>query len=76
MCSATPPAQVWRRWHRKISVNQKRYAVCSALAASALPALVMARGHRIEQVRCHPLQGSSCSCFVPTLDPVRFGTGT
>lgn len=45
------PNKVWRRWHRKINLNQKRYAVASALAASALPSLVMARGHRIEQVR-------------------------
>lgn len=45
------PTKVWRRWHRKINLNQKRYAVASALAASALPSLVMARGHRIEQVR-------------------------
>ncbi|PNH04532.1 60S ribosomal protein L4-2 [Tetrabaena socialis] len=49
------PTKVWRRWHRKININQKRYAVCSALAASALPALVMARGHRIEQVAEVPL---------------------
>ena len=40
---------MWRRWHRKVNINQKRYAVASALAASALPSLVMARGHRIEQ---------------------------
>lgn len=45
------PSKTWRRWHRKININQKRYAVVSALAASAIPALVMARGHRIEQVR-------------------------
>lgn len=44
------PTTVWRRWHRKININQRRYAVASALAASALPSLVMARGHRIEQV--------------------------
>ena len=45
------PTKVWRRWHRKVNINQKRYAVVSALAASALPSLVMARGHRIEQAR-------------------------
>jgi large subunit ribosomal protein L4e len=45
------PTKVWRRWHRKININQKRYAVVSALAASALPSLVLAHGHRIEQVR-------------------------
>lgn len=49
------PTKIWRRWHRKISVNQRRYAVSSALAASALPSLVMARGHRIESVPELPL---------------------
>jgi ribosomal protein L4 len=49
------PTKTWRRWHRKININQKRYAVASALAASAVPALVMARGHRIEQVPEVPL---------------------
>ncbi len=44
------PTKVWRKWHRKININQKRYAVVSALAASALPSLVLAHGHRIEQV--------------------------
>merc|ERR1712054_435091 len=44
------PTKTWRKWHRKINVNQRRYAVCSALAASALPSLVMARGHKISQV--------------------------
>jgi large subunit ribosomal protein L4e len=42
--------KTWRKWHRKINVNQRRYATASALAASALPALVAARGHRIENV--------------------------
>mmetsp|Transcript_298 Transcript_298/g.347 ORF Transcript_298/g.347 Transcript_298/m.347 type:complete len:143 (-) Transcript_298:7-435(-) len=41
------PTKTWRKWHRKINLNQRRYAVCSALAASAIPALVMAPGHRI-----------------------------
>lgn len=49
------PNKVWRRWHRKINVNQRRYAVASALAASAVPSLVMARGHRIDQVPEFPL---------------------
>lgn len=49
------PTRTWRRWHRKINVNQKRYATISALAASALPALVMARGHHVEQVDEVPL---------------------
>jgi len=49
------PTKIWRKWHKKVNQNQKRYAVVSALAASALPALVMARGHRIEQVPEVPL---------------------
>jgi len=49
------PTKTWRRWHRKISVNQKRYALASALSASALPSLVLARGHRIENVPEVPL---------------------
>jgi large subunit ribosomal protein L4e len=49
------PNKVWRTWHRKINITQKRHAVASALAASALPSLVMARGHRIEQVPEVPL---------------------
>jgi large subunit ribosomal protein L4e len=49
------PTKTWRRWHRKINVNQKRYALASALAASAVPALVMARGHRVDQVPELPL---------------------
>jgi len=49
------PTKVWRRWHRKVNLNQKRLAVTSALAASALPALVMARGHSINNVPEIPL---------------------
>ena len=49
------PTKIWRRWHKKISVNQRRYAVSSALAATAVPALVMARGHRIENTPELPL---------------------
>jgi large subunit ribosomal protein L4e len=49
------PTKVWRKWHRKINQNQRRFALVSALAASALPALVMARGHRIEEVPEIPL---------------------
>jgi len=49
------PTKIWRRWHRKINVNQKRVAVASALAASALPALVMARGHKIDSIPEIPL---------------------
>ena len=49
------PTKTWRKWHRKINVNQRRYATASSLAASAIPALVMARGHRVEGVPELPL---------------------
>jgi len=49
------PTKIWRKWHKKISVNQRRYAVSSALAATAVSALVFARGHRIESVPELPL---------------------
>ncbi|XP_022169293.1 60S ribosomal protein L4-B, partial [Myzus persicae] len=39
------PTRVWRRWHRKINVTQKRYATVSAIAASGVPALVMSKGN-------------------------------
>jgi len=44
------PTKVYRRWHRKIAKGQRRYAVCSAVAATAVPSLVLARGHRIMQL--------------------------
>merc|ERR1711976_1072697 len=49
------PTKTWRKWHRKINTTQKRYAVASALAATAVPALVMARGHRVDDVPEIPL---------------------
>jgi len=49
------PTKTWRRWHRKINTTQKRYAVASAVAATAVPALIVARGHRIEEVPEIPL---------------------
>jgi len=49
------PTKTWRRWHRKVNVTQKRHAAASAIAASALPALVMARGHRVDEVPELPL---------------------
>ena len=38
-----------------MNLKQKRYAVCSALAASAVPSLLMARGHAVESVPEVPL---------------------
>jgi len=47
--------KVWRRWNIKVSSDQKRYATCSALAASAVAPLLMARGHRISSIAEVPL---------------------
>jgi len=43
------PLKTWRRWHRKINLTQKRHAVASALASSAVTPLVLARGHRVKK---------------------------
>eukprot|EP00405_Crypthecodinium_cohnii_P018539 CAMPEP_0206483152 /NCGR_PEP_ID=MMETSP0324_2-20121206/39262_1 /ASSEMBLY_ACC=CAM_ASM_000836 /TAXON_ID=2866 /ORGANISM="Crypthecodinium cohnii, Strain Seligo" /LENGTH=392 /DNA_ID=CAMNT_0053961161 /DNA_START=113 /DNA_END=1291 /DNA_ORIENTATION=+ len=44
------PTRTWRRWHRRVNSTMKRHAVASALAASSLVPLVMARGHRVSKV--------------------------
>jgi len=49
------PLKIWRKWQRKVNLNQKRNAVCSALAAAACAPLVQARGHRIDSVPELPL---------------------
>jgi len=49
------PLKVWRKWHRKINLKQRRYALVSAIAASGVPSLVMAKGHSIETVPEIPL---------------------
>lgn len=49
------PTKTWRRWHRKTNVTQKRHALAAAIAATGVPALVMARGHNIEEVPELPL---------------------
>merc|ERR1712121_128287 len=49
------PTKTYRRWHRKVNVAQKRYAIASAIAATGVPALVMAKGHRVDHVAELPL---------------------
>jgi len=49
------PTKTWRRWHRRVNVAQKRYAMCSAIAATGVPALVMAKGHQIGGINEVPL---------------------
>jgi large subunit ribosomal protein L4e len=49
------PTKTWRRWHRKVNIKQRQYAIVSAIAASGIPSLVMAKGHRIEETPEVPL---------------------
>ncbi|BAO40899.1 60S ribosomal protein L4-B [Kluyveromyces marxianus] len=49
------PTKTWRKWNVKVNQNEKRYATASAIAASAVPSLVLARGHRVEKVPSIPL---------------------
>jgi large subunit ribosomal protein L4e len=53
------PNKIWRKWHRMTNTNERRLAICAALAASAVPALVIARGHRIGKLEEVPLVLSS-----------------
>ena len=66
------PTKTWRRWHRKVNINQRRYAICSAVAATGLPALLMARGHRIDNIGEVPLVVSnSIEKFTKTKEAVK-----
>jgi large subunit ribosomal protein L4e len=72
------PLKTSRRWHRKLNVNQRRHAVASALAASACTPLVMARGHRVNEVPELPLvvenlNVESTKTLLKTLN--KFGAG-
>ena len=49
------PTKIWRKWHRHVNLKQRRFAVAAALAATAVPSRVMARGHKIDQVIEVPL---------------------
>jgi large subunit ribosomal protein L4e len=49
------PTKQWRKWTAKSNNNERRVAVCSALAASSVPALLMARGHRVSTLQEVPL---------------------
>lgn len=67
------PTKQWRRWHRKVGVAQKRYAICSAIAATGVPALVMAKGHVIDGIAEVPLVvADSVQTFTKTKQAVEF----
>jgi len=67
------PTKTYRRWHRRINLHQKRFATTSALAASAVPALLMARGHKIENIAEVPLVvEDAIQTYAKTKDAVAF----
>ncbi|KAM0675943.1 60S ribosomal protein L4 [Gurleya vavrai] len=49
------PTKVTRRWHRKVTLNERLHALSSGIAASAVPSLVQSRGHLIENLNSVPL---------------------
>lgn len=49
------PTKVWRKWHVKVNQGQKRFATASAVAASAVAPLLLARGHKINSIPEVPL---------------------
>lgn len=74
------PTKPWRRWHRRININQKRYALVSAIAASGVPALVMSKGKvgnndSSGMFMCAVLDKCEC-CTVCRLDFCSFVTPT
>jgi len=67
------PTKTWRRWHRRVNVAQKRFAMCSAIAATAVPSLVMAKGHVISGINEVPLVVSDqVQSFQKTKQAVEF----
>lgn len=73
------PLKIWRKWHRKVNVTQRRHAVAAALAASACTPLVMARGHAISNVPELPLvienvsSGATTKSLLATLTSLGLG---
>ncbi|KAJ2894313.1 hypothetical protein MKZ38_007729 [Zalerion maritima] len=49
------PTKIWRKFHIKVNQGQKRYATASAVAASAVVPLLMARGHQVSGIAEVPL---------------------
>merc|ERR1711979_146914 len=55
------PLKTWRRWHKRCNINQRRYAMTSAIAGTGVPALVMAKGHQVDSVPEIPLVVSNAA---------------
>ena len=68
--------KTWCKWHVKVNQNQRRFALVAALAASALPSLVLARGRRIKQVTQKPFTTLSVFVFATTSQPLKHSLGS
>lgn len=67
------PLRIWRKWHRRANLKQKRFAISTSLAASAILPLVQARGHRVDQVPELPLVvDNSAETIERTREAVKF----
>merc|ERR1712038_563037 len=55
------PLKTWRKWHKRCNINQRRYAMTAAIAATGVPALVMAKGHKVDNVPEIPLVVSNAA---------------
>lgn len=67
------PLRIWRRWHRRSNIKQKKFAIATAIAASAILPLVQARGHRVDQIPELPLVvDNSVETIERTKEAVRF----
>jgi len=64
------PTKTWRRWHRKVNTTMKRHALASAISATGVPALVMARGHQISELNEIPCVVSKAQGISKTKDAV------
>ena len=46
--ACSPPTKTWRRWHRKVNTNQKKYAICSAIAATGVPEVPLVVADKVQ----------------------------
>lgn len=49
------PLKTWRKWQKRCNIQQRRFAMTAAIAATGVPALVMAKGHMVDNVPEIPL---------------------
>jgi large subunit ribosomal protein L4e len=66
------PIRIWRKWHRRSNLKQKRYAVATAIAASAILPLVQARGHRVDVPELPFVVSNAAEKIERTKEAVRF----